>query len=176
MLPRTERTPAFFMHNKTPLASCLLLLAFTGCFGLTRTYRELDAPNKSFGDVWVGLQHVTRRLGYAADRGETDRGRRVFQSTWRTQAKFPRGSARHRVRAEVNRIEPNKPGWRVRCYVERQKVDTIGRSLNPREEDWEPDGQDLDRENTFVGTLRAELGLGVIAPAIRPTDKLPEIR
>lgn len=166
------------MLNKTLLASCLLLsFVMTGCFTFSPTYRELDAPDKSFGDIWVGMQLLTRRLGYAADRAETDRGRRVFQSTWRTQTRFPRGSVRHRVRVEVDRIEVNMPGWRLRCYVERQRVDTIGRSLSPREEDWEPDGQDLERENTFMGQLRTELGLEAIAPTVRPRDKdLPEIR
>ena len=162
------------MLNKTPMASCLLLsFALGGCFLQTYTYRELDVPNKSFGDIWVGMQHVTRRLGYAADRGETDRGRRVFQSTWETRLMFPRGSMRYRVRAEVERIRPNEPGWRVRCYVERQKVNNIARSLNPREEDWEPDGQDPLKENVFVGTLRGELGLTVLESTPRPTDREP---
>ena len=164
----------FFMLNKTPLASCLLLsFVLTGCFIFVPTYRELELPDQTFGDIWVAMQHATRDLGYRADRRETDRGRRVFQSTWNTQPKFPRGSVRRRVRAEVERIEPGQPGWRVRCYVEKQRVDTIGRSLNPREEDWAPDGQDLGREEKFVGKLRSWLGLEVIEPTRRPTDQEP---
>ncbi|MHC4078351.1 MAG: hypothetical protein ACYST0_07905 [Planctomycetota bacterium] len=159
------------MPNKTALAPWLLTLALVGCSTLPPTYRELEARDRTFSEVWVSLQQVTRRLGYAADRDETDRGRRVFQSVWNTRLTFPRGSTRHRVRVEAERIGPDQPGWLVRCYVEQQKVENIARSVSPRDEDWEPAGQDDHRERVFVGTLRAELGLEVIAPTSWPKDE-----
>lgn len=169
---------ALLLFDKTPRTlvrwlSLGLLLAVQGGCVQTHSYRELDLPDKSFGEIWVGLQEVTRRLGYAASRAETDRGKGVFQSTWHTRFKHPRGTTRRRLRAEVERIGPEQAGWRVRCYVEKQKVGSIGRSVSPREEDWEPDGQDVYLENTFVATLRAELGLGAVAPTNRPTDEQP---
>ena len=161
------------MRDKTAWLLTVLLLALVGCSAAPPTYRELDAPGASFSQVWMGMQHVTRRLGYAADGNVTDRGKRVFQSSWHTLPRFPRGTIRHRMRAEVVRIAPGEPGWRIRYYVEQQTVDSITRSLSPREEDWEAAGQDGLKERVFIGTLRAELGLKVLTPTTEPTDQEP---
>jgi hypothetical protein len=152
--------------HKTPLLvfGLLLLQVLGGCTQVLK-YRELEVPDRTFGEIWVGMQVVTRQMGYRAKR--VDRGKKVFESSWRTQTRFPRGSMRHRLRAEVERIDPkqpDQPGWRVRCCVEKQRVTTVGRSLNPGEDDWEPDGQDLDREKRFVRLLRGELRLQTREP------------
>lgn len=166
---------ALFLLRKTPLLLlCLLLLQVLGGCTQTLKYRELEVPDRTFGEVWVGMQVVTRKMGYHAKL--VDRGKKVFESSWRTQTRFPRGSVRHRLRAEVERIDPrqpDEPGWRVRCCIERQTVTTVGRSLNPEEDDWEPSGQDLDREERFVALLRGELGLKTIEPMKPPTTKEP---
>lgn len=162
--------------RKTPLLLLVLSTFLGGCVQ-TFTYRELELPNKTFGEIWVGMQHVTRKMGYKAK--TVDRGKKVFESGWRTQTRFPRGSIRHRLRAEVERLklatpdDPDASGWRVRCYVEQQRVATVGRTLNPREEDWEPDGQNPSWEDTFVRHLRGELGLPTIEPPKQAADKEP---
>ncbi len=166
-----------FLFEKTPLAwglPLLFLLATGGCVQ-TFAYRELDLPDKSFGEIWLGLQQVTRKMGYAADRNVTDRGKRVFQSTWETRLVFHNAS-RHRLRVEVERVGPDMPGWRVRCHAEKQRVGTIGRSLSPREEDWEPAGQEITREEEFMGQLRGQLGLAIVAPTSRPSEEPTRIR
>ena len=51
------------------------------------------------------------------------------------------------------------PQWQIRFHVSQQNVPDMSRGMNPREEDWEDNGQDLDAEHRFDAKLRLEFGM-----------------
>lgn len=148
---------------KTSLVS-FLLLVLPACFGGRVHWHELETPPLAFQDVWTSILLTARSDGYVEDVTSTDRGLRVFQSKWVDRGGFGFGrSKRTKMHVEVDRpgdLPPAVvPQWQIRFHVSQQNVPDMSRGMNPREEDWEDNGQDLDAEHRFDAKLRLEFGM-----------------
>lgn len=150
------------------MAAALVVVvgALAACEG-PRAWRDLGERPLPFETVWNAVVETSSRHGFAADNSATDRGRGVFQSRWRTQTQGFNDSHRLRVRAEMERGNEADAGlgWRVRFCVERQSVTDMARSMNPRESDWTPDGQERNMEDIMEAQLRLRFGDDIAAPA-----------
>lgn len=138
----------------------LLLLA--SC-GVVFQYQEVQVGPQPFDDVWDAVVEVAAVDGYPVDSARTDRGLRVFESLWKTQAvPFRLGSThrgrRRRVHAEFEQ-PGGGPGWLVRFYVERQVIGDMTGSLDPAEEHWTEGGQDVDTERRISVKLQSRFGV-----------------
>lgn len=123
-----------------------LLVSFAAC-GTVTDWRELRSAPMTFGACYDGLVFIATRDGFTADTLACDRGVGIWQSRWRERQLGLNRPGRYRLRAEVMIDEgSNDSGWPIRYAVEQQKVDDLGRSMQPREEDWSGDGQDRERE------------------------------
>ncbi len=118
---------------------------------------DVKAP---FGEAWNAFVDVGVTNGYRQFDGPdgTDRGMRVFVSTWRESPAPFRMSARTRLRGKFERPEGQDDAWQIRFYVQRQKVREIEAGFDPHEADWSDDGQDGDREDIILGQLRLRFG------------------
>lgn len=139
--------------------SALSLMVAAGC-GTSFEWREWDLGPVAFQDAWTGFAEIAAVDGFPMDTAVSDRGHRTFVSRWRTRAMPFRRSNRRRVIAEFER-GTTEGSWRVRYYVEQQKVSDIGRTFSPVDEDWGEDGQDGQMERRFAAKLRMRFGTGV---------------
>lgn len=104
----------------------------------------------TFGECYDGLVFIATRDGFAADTLASDRGLGTWHSRWRERELGLGRPGRYRLRAEVMIDEGSTTiGWPIRYAIEQQKVKDLGRSRQPREEDWSDDGQDREREAIF---------------------------
>lgn len=123
-----------------------LLLCLPAC-GTVTDWREMRSAPMTFGACYDGLVFIAQRDGFSADSLTTDRGNGSWQSRWRERQIGLGRPGRYRLRAEVMIDEGNDAtGWPVRFAVDQQKVKDLTKSLQPREEDWSDDGQDVERE------------------------------
>jgi len=133
-----------------------LLLGLAACAS-SPSWRSVthDAP---FEDIWVQFVQIAAANGYALDEAETDRGQRIFVSTWRTVPASFRGASRSRVHARFERPEGETSGWMIEFYVEKQSVDDPKLSFDPIDADWDDAGQDGQREDILLGQTRLAFG------------------
>jgi len=132
-------------------AICLLplFLSFAAC-GTVTDWRELKSAPMTFGACYDGLTFIATRDGFQIDTLASDRGIGTWQSRWRERQLGLNRPGRYRLRAEVMIEEGStEAGWPIRYAVEQQQVKDLGRSRQPREEDWSGDGQDRERETIF---------------------------
>ncbi len=136
------------------IASCAVAaLAMSACTPWREVeWREMPAGELLFEDVWGAVVDIVEVDGMAVDPVASDRGLRQLKTRWRTRAMPFRGSVRRRVHAEFEHEEA--AGWRVRLQVERQIVENMAGGFEPKEDDWEPDGQDVDMENHLMAKLQ----------------------
>jgi hypothetical protein len=137
-------------------ARCLSFVPFlfASC-GLVREWRELQTAPMTIGECFDGINFVATGAGFASDGSVTDRGLGTWQSRWRFRVLRPSGRpARYRVHAEILVDEGSAAkGWPIRFAVDQEKVEDLRRSMDPREEDWSPDGQDKETEATLGEAL-----------------------
>lgn len=148
----------------TPLRSlCLVALLLASCASPVR-WREVE-HDAAFESMWNQLVRTATRSGYPANNNETDFGLKQYVSQWRsTPAPFRQGR-RTRLHAEFERLD-EKPGWRIRFYMEQQKVTDIAIGFEPEEDDWSDNGQDPGKEDVLLGQLRLAFGQDL---GIRPS-------
>jgi len=157
--------------NARDLRRCavVLPLLLAACATPMREWRDLGERELPFEDVWNGVVETCSRHGFVIDERESDRGRGVFTSRWRTSTMGFGQSRRQRVRAEL--IPGSEAGarvaWQLRFCVERQTVGDMARSLDPRETDWKPDGQERGMEDIIEAQLRLRFGDRVLVPEDR---------
>jgi hypothetical protein len=138
------------------LASSLLLLA-CAC-NTVKSWQELETGPMTFAEVYDGVDFIARADGFTVSTGESDRGLGIWQSRWRHRQLGLNRPGRFRLRAELEDLGGNgKSGWRVRFYVEQMKVKDLKKSMNPEEDDWSSDGQDVEREFLFARRLSLRL-------------------
>lgn len=123
-------------------------------------WRDLGERAVPFETAWNAVVETSGRHGFSANDRDTDRGRGVFCSRWRSTTQGFGESRRLRVRAELERgqVVEAQLAWRVRFCVERQAVPNMARSMNPRESDWEADGQETNLEDVIETQLRMRFG------------------
>lgn len=162
-------------------------------------WREVRT-DEGFGRLWEEFEDVAVSQGFPADGEHTDRGLRVYRSKWRTIEAAFGNAERTRLHAEFELeevtdeqaedsrkaaeergemgLEPLYPvleagseRWLMRFRVERQEIHTIGKGLNPVEDDWSGAGNDDPKELRILGMLRLRLGqpLG-LDPSYRQED------
>ena len=155
--------PTKLLTSLLALLCASLVLSSCALFGKQNfRHRELDVRKHTFGQVWRGFDGASRRQGFLSEPGKTDRGAKKYESRWIERiAPFRRGR-RFRLAAEFVRPEDQPAVWRIRYYVETQRVDNLKKVMNPEEDDWEPAGQDGLKEDVLMGVLRGEFGLGII--------------
>jgi hypothetical protein len=138
------------------LASIPLL--FAACENV-RHWQEMTTDPMPVGQVFEGIVLVASGDGLTADATETDRGNGVWQSRWRGFIMpLTRHPGRYRLRVEVLLDEGSAAtGWPLRFAVDREKVDDLRRSIEPREEDWSAAGQDTEKEALIGDRLARRL-------------------
>jgi len=147
------------------------LVLLSSC-GVVFQYQEVELGPQPFDDVWDAVVEVAAADGYPEDPAGTDRGLRIFESRWRTQAvPFRLGSvhrgARRRVHAEFEQ-DPDDRSWLVRFYVERQVIGDMTESLNPSEEHWTEGGQDAETERRMRVKLRSRFQVRSVSGSSEP--------
>lgn len=147
------------------VVSCALLPA--GCVAAYQ-WQEVASGPSSRGEVYMAVDQVARAHGFVPGTG-CDQGLGTWESRWKHLSMELGRPSRLRLHAEVLIDEGDAAaGWPVRYWIERQKVDDLRRSLDPRETDWEADGQDGEREFLFGEALRLKLG---VSTYVEPTDR-----
>jgi hypothetical protein len=133
-------------------------LLFAACDSV-RHWQELTTDPMPVGQVFEGIIHVASGDGLVADATETDRGNGIWQSRWRMFIMpLTRHPGRYRLRVEVLLDEGSAAnGWPVRFAVDREKVDDLRRSIEPREDDWSSAGQDTEKEALIGDRLARRL-------------------
>ncbi|MBL9078350.1 MAG: hypothetical protein JNL08_12645 [Planctomycetes bacterium] len=123
-----------------------LAFVFAAC-GTVTDWSEMRTAPMRLGECYDGLVFVATHDGFTADMTACDRGLGRWQSRWRERQLGLNRPGRYRLRAEVM-VDEGSPatGWPIRYAVEQQKVKDLGRSDDPRDEDWSADGQDRERE------------------------------
>jgi hypothetical protein len=144
---------------------CALLL-LSGACATHFDKMEVDLGNVPFEDAWNAVVEISETDGFVMDPAGTDRGKKIFESVWRTQSVPFRISAgehrgkRLRVHAEFTQPE-GKTNWLVRFYVERQVIGDMTGSMDPQEEHWDSGGQDFEVERRIAAKLAMEFRPGV---------------
>jgi len=144
---------------------CALLLLSSAC-ATHFDYTEIDVGSVPFEDAWTAVVEISETDGFLVDPAGTDRGKKIFESTWRTQAVPFRVSAgvhrgvRRRVHAEFTRPE-DKTSWTIRYYVERQVISDIAGAMDPQEDDWSAGGQDFETERRIAAKLAVRFQPGL---------------
>ena len=125
------------------------LLLSTGCFTRIQ-WNEFQTGQPMFEDAWGGFQRIAVGEAYPPAPG-SDRGTRRYESRWRTMKLPFRKGYRKRLHAEFEQVE--NVGWTIRFHAEQQQVEDFARSMEPRDQDWEPDGQDTGLESRIMQKL-----------------------
>jgi hypothetical protein len=167
--------PAWAPVRRARAPFLLLLLSASAiasaCAG-PRQWRDLGERAVPFEQVWTAVVETSSRHGFAIDHSGSDRGRGIYQSRWRTWAQGFGQTHRLRIHAEMEQGEvvDSRRSWRLRFHVERQTVPDMARSMDPREADWEADGQERDLEDVIEAQLRLRFGdkLGSLARPAEP--------
>ena len=139
---------SYVRHRVAAVLPCILC----ACASWQPTYREMSLGSVPLEDAWNEVVKMAEIDGLPLDAAVTDRGQRVLQTLWRTRAVPFRGSVRRRLHAEFEQPEGGG-AWKVRYYVEQQRVSEVGKGFEPEEEDWEANGQDSDLEERFAVKL-----------------------
>ena len=136
----------------------LVLLSLLASCGTFREWRELQTAPMTLGACYDGLVFVARGARFMEDPAFSDRGLGTWQSRWRRREAFRNFPIRNRLIAEILIDDGStEKGWRVRYYIEQEKVDDLRRHASPREEDWSADGQDSEREALLGAMLSRRL-------------------
>lgn len=117
--------------------------------------RELSVPRLPLEDVWYHFEQVSKNSGHPMDNARSDRGKLVFVSKWRSRPMAFGKGRRTRVHGRFVREDE---AWVVFYWVERQNVPKRSRALDPVEDDWEDDGQELLVEQTIGAQLQLAYG------------------
>lgn len=134
---------------------CLLFALFASC--KSYDWREYRSGPATQAEVYDAIDYLARTDGFGPS-PECDRGLAVWVSRWRVQQVGLGRPGRLKLRVEIALEESNpKEGFLVRYRIERQSVEDLGKSLEPEEEDWKDDGQDVEREYLFGERLRRKL-------------------
>lgn len=142
-----------------------LFLGGVSLLGSCRTafqWQEVRSGPATRAEVYDAVDFVARGDGFLP--GPTcDRGLGIWESKWRYRQLGLGRPGRYRLRSELLIDEGSREtGWSVRFKIEQEKVDDLRKSLDPREQDWESDGQDYEREALFVERLRLRLGMWTV--------------
>ena len=158
--PRMNAKPPRRAPRSLRPALLTALTALSACASTYRDWQDLGVRPQAFQDIWDAVAEVSTRHGMAPHGRYTDRGRGQFTSRWREVTPGFGQSMRQRVRAQLieQKGEDDAVLWQVRLCVERERVKDLGRSLQPREEDWSSDGQDQELEQIIVTQLRLRFG------------------
>ena len=142
--------------------SSWLLLGLVSLLGSCVTafnWQEVQSGPATRAEVYDAVVFVARGDGFLPG-SNCDRGMGIWESKWRYRQLGLGRPGRYRLRAELLIDDGSREtGWAVRFKIEQEKVDDLRKSLDPREQDWESDGQDYEREALFVERLRLRLGM-----------------
>jgi len=133
-------------------------LGLAAC-GSHRNFVELKAHDRTFGEIWEGIDQVASSDGFRVDSSETDRGRGIYQTRWDRKVLNLGRSGRRRLHAEIVPDPDATEHSMVRFYVEQEKVTDLGKTFNVEERDWDSAGQDTQYQQIFVERLARVLGL-----------------
>lgn len=157
------------MDQRTPIpgaalrrcAALLLLVVAAGCSA--PAHWQTIGSKRPFGALWTEFVEVARSQGYRAEPLETDRGRRVYLSKWRTREGAFRTARRSRLHGRFERDPDDPERWLLEFHVELQEVTAVGGGLDAEERDWSDAGQYGAMEERLIGMLHLRLGeeLGV---------------
>jgi len=144
------------LRRPTLLLPCAFL--FAAC-GTVTNWQEMHTGPMLQADVYDAVASVAQSDGYLPG-PECDRGLGIWLSRWRQYVLLHNHPARFRLRVEVLIDKGSaQAGWTILYAVEQQKVKDLGKSVDPAEEDWSPDGQYSDRESSFGVRLGLRLGV-----------------
>ncbi len=144
------------------LRSCAVptLLLLAGC-ATRRDWREIRTGPATRAEAYDAVEFLARTDGFAPSQANCDRGLGTWSSRWRYRQVGLGRPGRYRLQAEVLLEDgSHQAGWIVRYLVEQQKVKDLARSREPVEDDWDADGQDIEREYLFGQRLIRRLGSG----------------
>lgn len=144
---------------KPALSLSLLFASLSASCGTVRHWRELQTDPMSIGAAWEGFVQVaaSQRDGFLVDQTKTDRGLGIWQSLWRNR-QSERYPIRYRLKAEFLFDEGSpEEGWLLRYVVEQEKVKDIRRHVQPSEDDWSADGQNVEVEDILTYRLQYRL-------------------
>ena len=133
------------------LALTLSMTLLAACASYGASDREMTIPGYTAGDIWLEVLNFARTRRFRRDPIESDDGRRIFTSKWRTVAVAFRRGSRKRFRASV---VPADSGWMVRYHVEVQRITSTHKAMRPEDDDWAYSGQDQTSEQEFVQVMR----------------------
>ena len=136
--------------------SLLSLLFLAGCY--TPPVWSSVKVDGSFDAVWDKFVMTAQHSGFLPDEAGCDRGLKVYRSRWRTQAAGFRAGRRKRLHGEFE-LTGGSPAWELSFYVQNQNIPDMAAGFQPREEDWEDNGQDTSHEAWFRQQLRIAFGI-----------------
>ena len=159
---------------KSPLLAPLFALCamFASCQSFE--WREYRSGPATQAEVYDAIDYLARTDGFGPS-AECDRGLAIWVSRWRVQQIGLGRPGRLKLRAQIE-LDQSSPeeGFLVRYWVERQTVSDLGKSLEPQEDDWEKDGQDVEREQLFGERLRRKLAKAADVAPGKPELLLPK--
>ena len=174
-------------------AILVLATAFAAsCQSYYKEYRELPVSGLSTEKAWE-LCLDTAQTRFRLDPSKTDTGLRQFTTRWKRSAqnRFGKGIRRRAFfevvdnpnppkepREATAKVEASSNGTNgrakdkhllIRYYVELQRMTSMERTRNPKEDDWSNEGQDANAELLLLHQLRLRIAqaLGLPPPGAR---------
>jgi len=141
--------------------SCLLVIGASFLAGCRTAFewREVETGPAPRAEVYDAVDYLARGDGFLPG-PDCDRGLGIWESKWKYRHLGLGRPGRYRLRAELMIDQgSSETGWLVRYKIDQQKVDDLRKATNPRERDWETDGQDTEREALFGERFRLRFGL-----------------
>ena len=144
------------MKSLAALSLLALALLGTSCRTAYR-WQEFQTGPVTQAEVFDAIERLARTDGFAPGE-QCDRGLAVWVSRWRQQQVGLGRPGRSRLHAEILVDQGSaQDGYMVRFRIERQVVEDLKKSRDPREEDWSEAGADTEREYLFGERLRRSL-------------------
>ncbi|MCA8972537.1 MAG: hypothetical protein KDC95_22305 [Planctomycetes bacterium] len=162
--------------SKRVVATLAVAALAASCQSYVHEDRDLSVKELPIDVLW-SICLDTAQTEFRLDPAQMDIGKRTFVTRWRNQLRSMGQGRRRRVHFRIEKPEEGE-GHVVRYWVELQRYGDIATPFEPKEDEWDDAGQDMDVERRLYRhlTIRVDQAKGVQVRKPRPVEMVDPVR